>query len=232
MDEIMKLNPVSYKMKDLDSENKNLGLIAQDLEKVIKEPVETGNGERKLKGVRYTGLIPVLINGMQEQQKQLKKEQAENDSLRGVLQDQQKQINSQQEQLDNQQEQINQMRERLNRLAQQKDENANRFKKSDNLNEKTVAISAEDGQRKAMLLQNRPNPYSGETVIPYYLPETFDNASMLITTLNGQVIKRIALENAGKGELTLRTDGLKAGQYLYSLILEGRKIQTRKMVVK
>ena len=95
---------------------------------------------------------------------------------------------------------------------------------------KTDTLSIEDADQ-AMLLQNRPNPYSGETIIPYYLPENFNKANMLITNLNGQIIKRIALENAGKGELTLRTDGLKAGQYLYSLIVDGRKIQTRKMVL-
>ena len=84
---------------------------------------------------------------------------------------------------------------------------------------------------QAMLLQNRPNPYSGETIIPYFLPKDFNNANMLITNTNGQIIKRINLEKSGKGELTLRTEGLNSGQYLYSLIVDGRKIQTRKMVV-
>ena len=55
---------------------------------------------------------------------------------------------------------------------------------------------------------------------------------MLTTKANGQLVKRVPLEQSGKGELTLRTDGLKAGQYLYSLIVDGRKIETRKMVIK
>ena len=83
-----------------------------------------------------------------------------------------------------------------------------------------------------MLLQNRPNPYSNETVIPYYLPENAQNANMLITNSRGQMLKRIPLEGSGKGELTLQTADLNQGQYQYTLIIDGRQIQTRKMIVK
>jgi hypothetical protein len=83
-----------------------------------------------------------------------------------------------------------------------------------------------------MLLQNRPNPYSNETVIPYYLPENAQNAHMLITNTQGQMLKRIPLEGTGKGELTLQTTDLNKGQYQYTLIIDGRQIQTRKMIVK
>jgi hypothetical protein len=54
---------------------------------------------------------------------------------------------------------------------------------------------------------------------------------MLTTKANGQLVKRVPLEQSGKGELTLRTESLNAGQYIYSLIVEGRKVQSRKMVV-
>ncbi len=232
---LKKINPITFKYNGklgLDTSKRSVGVIAQEIKKVAPYMVTKDTGENGYYSYNSNAMRYILVNAVQEQQKQLKEEQSENDSMRQALKKQQKQLKNQQEKLYNQQEQIDQLRERLNRLAQQKEGNANRFKKSDNLNEKTVAISAEDGQKQAMLLQNRPNPYSGETVIPYYLPETFDKANMLITNINGQVIKRIGLENAGKGELTLRTDGLKAGQYFYSLIVDGRKIQTRKMVLK
>ena len=85
---------------------------------------------------------------------------------------------------------------------------------------------------QAMLLQNRPNPYSNETVIPYYLPGNAQNANMLITNKQGQMLKRIPLEGTGKGELALQTADLNKGQYQYTLIIDGRQIQTRKMIVK
>jgi hypothetical protein len=224
----MKIDPVRYEFNGKNGTiegDEGIGVIAQEIQKIAPYMVKGEEKEGEYLGYDAYPLWYILVNSVQEQQKQLQEEQAENDSMRQALKKQQQQI-------DNQQEHINQMQERLNSLAKQKDGNANRFKKSNNLNQKTVTISAEDGQKQAMLLQNRPNPYSGETIIPYYLPETFDKASMLITNTKGQIIKRIALENAGRGELTLRTDGLKAGQYLYSLIVDGRKIQTRKMILK
>jgi hypothetical protein len=54
---------------------------------------------------------------------------------------------------------------------------------------------------------------------------------MLTTNANCQLVKRLPLEQSGKGELTLRTESLNAGQYIYSLIVDGREIQTRKMIV-
>lgn len=53
---------------------------------------------------------------------------------------------------------------------------------------------------------------------------------MLTTKANGQLVKGLPLEQFGEGKLTLRTQGLNAGQYFYSLTVDGQKIQTRKMV--
>ena len=55
---------------------------------------------------------------------------------------------------------------------------------------------------------------------------------MLTTKANGQLVKGLPLEQPGKGELTLQTADLKKGQYQYTLIIDGRQIQTRKMLVK
>jgi outer membrane murein-binding lipoprotein Lpp len=134
-------------------------------------------------------------------------------------------------------EKLEQQVEKLsNQLEQLKgdEEAANRFKNnsSEDLNERTVAIGNEDTEKQPMLLQNRPNPYSNETVIPYYLPKDFKEASMLITDINGQLIKRVSLQKSGKGELTLRTGSLGAGKYIYTLVVDGKQVESRKMVVK
>ena len=226
LSEIMKLRPVSYRVKKHETKKRHLGLIAQELEKVIKEPVTTGEGEKQLKGIIYSNLIPVLINGMQEQQKQVQKQQQEIQELQANL-DQEKAKNKALE------EKVNQLSERVNRLAEQVNGVSQSFNKADeeSLNQKTATLSNEDADQ-AMLLQNRPNPYSNETVIPYYLPDNAQNANMLITNTQGQMLKRIPLEGTGKGELTLQTADLNQGQYQYTLIIDGRQIQTRKMIVK
>lgn len=71
LESIMMLEPVSYTWKDGTDRNRKLGLIAQDVDKVICEVVDKGNDPSQTLGINYSELIPVLIKGMQQQQKQI-----------------------------------------------------------------------------------------------------------------------------------------------------------------
>tara|TARA_R110000868_G_scaffold28862_4_gene107621 strand:- start:1438 stop:2034 length:597 start_codon:yes stop_codon:yes gene_type:complete len=81
LNEIMKLEPISFNWKSKPNQDKKLGLIAQDLLKVIPEVVKTHDDvsdkddltktkrvEIDRMGVYYSDLIPVLIKAIQEQQ--------------------------------------------------------------------------------------------------------------------------------------------------------------------
>lgn len=74
--EIMSLRPVSYTLKENPECGTKLGLIAQEVDKVVKEVVvhgvlgETAKEDERL-GIMYSDLIPVLIKGIQEQQQQI-----------------------------------------------------------------------------------------------------------------------------------------------------------------
>jgi hypothetical protein len=75
--EVLKLEPVSYTKKfSLDKaekgEVKEIGFIAQDLQKVLPELV-TENGTDKLLAVNYTSIIPILVKAIQEQQLEIEK---------------------------------------------------------------------------------------------------------------------------------------------------------------
>ncbi|MFQ5633299.1 MAG: tail fiber domain-containing protein, partial [bacterium] len=62
-----------YKRKNVEVENqvKQFGLIAQEVEEVFPELVRSGlNG---MKSIDYNGLIPVLVEAIKEQQKQISK---------------------------------------------------------------------------------------------------------------------------------------------------------------
>lgn len=67
LDTINKLNGVSFTWKQ--DGKKSFGLIAQDIELVLPEIVETGENNNKT--VSYTQLIAFLINAIKEQQKQI-----------------------------------------------------------------------------------------------------------------------------------------------------------------
>jgi hypothetical protein len=64
LDEVLKLRPVSYSWKS-DPSSKKIGLIAQEVQKIVPEVVTDGD----YLGMNYGELVPVLINAIQEQQK-------------------------------------------------------------------------------------------------------------------------------------------------------------------
>ena len=77
MDKIKLLNPVSYKLRSdisaiaVDKSNNytQFGLIAQELQQIFPDMVSTS--DNGVLGVRYTELIPVLIQAIKEQQTQI-----------------------------------------------------------------------------------------------------------------------------------------------------------------
>ena len=68
---LLAIDGKSYTMKSNDKEAK-IGLLAQDVEKVLPELVKEADDKQGTLSVNYQGLIPVLINAIKEQQEQLK----------------------------------------------------------------------------------------------------------------------------------------------------------------
>lgn len=69
--DILKFKPVTYNWIDAQQGNeKQIGLIAQEARSIIPEVV-LGDEQKEKLSVNYTQLIPVLINAIKEQQKQI-----------------------------------------------------------------------------------------------------------------------------------------------------------------
>ena len=67
---LLMIDGKSYTMKSNESKSK-IGLLAQDVQKAFPELVKTTNDSDKTLSVNYQGLIPVLINAIKDQQKQI-----------------------------------------------------------------------------------------------------------------------------------------------------------------
>jgi len=67
---LLMIDGKSYTMKSNESKSK-IGLLAQDVQKAFPELVKTANDSDKTLSVNYQGMIPVLINAIKEQQKQI-----------------------------------------------------------------------------------------------------------------------------------------------------------------
>lgn len=83
------------------------------------------------------------------------------------------------------------------------------------------------------LLQNKPNPFDEKTAISVFVHgnNDYQNAYLSITDLNGKEIKRLTMAlHKGMNE-TLYEHGYHAtGIYFYTLFVDGRVVQTRRMV--
>jgi hypothetical protein len=84
---------------------------------------------------------------------------------------------------------------------------------------------------KPLLFQNQPNPFVANTVIRYYLPQNVTDASIQVSSSNGQVLKIISLLQSGNSSISIDVNQLKPGEYLYSLIIKGKLIDTKKMTI-
>ncbi|HLA52423.1 MAG TPA: tail fiber domain-containing protein [Flavitalea sp.] len=84
---------------------------------------------------------------------------------------------------------------------------------------------------RAVLGQNYPNPVRQSTVIEYSLPEKAGYPLISISDAGGKVIKRIQLGTNSKGNITVNTSTLPSGVYNYSLVVDGKVKQTRKLTV-
>lgn len=83
------------------------------------------------------------------------------------------------------------------------------------------------------LLQNRPNPFDGETVIAVLANDKFssDNAYISITNMNGKEIQRLKIDiEKGVNEVTYRHGYNMLGTFIYTLVVDGKKVQSRQMI--
>ncbi|PHS67312.1 MAG: hypothetical protein COB12_03975 [Flavobacterium sp.] len=74
--EILQLQPKAYNWKNRENTHKSLGLIAQEVQPIIKEIVKAQKNEQKTLGISYTQLIPILINAIKEQQEIIENSEA------------------------------------------------------------------------------------------------------------------------------------------------------------
>ena len=198
LDAVMKLRPVSFTWKNDPAYGTKLGLIAQELRKVIPEVVK-GDEDGGMMGVFYSDLIPVVIKAVQEQQGETVERAGEHRAISATS-----------EGLD----------ARLARLEKLVNEGS------------AAGVESSDIAGAARLDQNDPNPTGEMTSISYFIPNSAAKAELVISEIgSGKVTERIALTGRGSGEISVRVKEYRNGTYIYSMVVDGRTVASRKMVV-
>jgi hypothetical protein len=84
----------------------------------------------------------------------------------------------------------------------------------------------------AWLGQNIPNPFAGTTTIPYYIPAGVSRAELVVRDVGGRELKRLELaERGAHGQVVLEMGLLGSGTYEYALVLDGRTVASRQMLL-
>jgi len=82
----------------------------------------------------------------------------------------------------------------------------------------------------AALYQNAPNPFTEQTEIKFSLPESTVSAIIYLFDMNGAMIKQIPV-SARQSSVGINGSELAAGMYLYSLIVDGKEVDTKRMIL-
>ncbi len=112
------------------------------------------------------------------------------------------------------------------------------FGKRGNTNESLVWVDETTPTNKPQQLfnqnilgNNKPNPFNHTTQIDYELKPDYKTASITITNTLSQLIQTIPLV-ALKGSVVLDANTLQKGMYYYQLVVDGKLVAVKRMVVQ
>ncbi|MCW3084544.1 MAG: Collagen triple helix repeat-containing protein [Bacteroidetes bacterium] len=208
---------------------KQYGLIAQDVQTVLPELIYSTvkpadydtagvlvHPAVTYKALNYNAFIAILMKGMQEQQAKL-------DSVSNINHHQDSINTYVQNQNTNLQNQINVLSDMINACC------ASHQALNGTSNATPIHVNLNDGQN-IVLNQNTPNPWAEQTVITYFLPDNVSKAQILFYNAQGKLIQATELTQKGAGQLNVFGDDLSNGIYTYTLVVDGKIIETKKMV--
>ena len=82
LNEVLKMNAISYNWKTNPDDNKRIGFNAQEMANIIPEAVEAPATPDAKLAINYAEIVPVLVNAVKEQQAQIEALKAEVKSLK------------------------------------------------------------------------------------------------------------------------------------------------------
>lgn len=212
--DILKLNAVTYHYKNVGNRKFDesvlnttaVGFAAQDVQKIFPEAVGTDAD-----GYLNLNIHPLLIASLNA----FKDVQAQLDTKNEAIAKQQSEIENLKTIAKQQQEQIDMLMQKFNGTQS----------KTINQNE-TI-----NGEERASLEQNAPNPVNNVTVIKYHLPASVKTGQLIISDAKGSILKSFTLQGKANGQVTLTAGTLATGSYFYTLVTDGRKVATKEMQI-
>ena len=103
---------------------------------------------------------------------------------------------------------------------------------SRNVKKEATGLANSEDVTLLSLGQNKPNPFGTNTEIEVSIPETVQQAFIYVYDLQGKKVDQVDITTRGKQVVRLSSDNLTDGMYMYSLITDGKVVETRRMIVE
>jgi hypothetical protein len=82
-----------------------------------------------------------------------------------------------------------------------------------------------------IIYQNEPNPFNGSTIIRYFIPENVTGSAFVVFyDMYGKEVNKLEVKERGFGKIEANTENLASGIYSYSILVDGKSIETKKMI--
>lgn len=104
--------------------------------------------------------------------------------------------------------------------------------KENNVSRKTHATTTVDAAPKSgnMLFQNTPNPFKELSTIRFSLADDAQNAAICVFDMTGKMLKKLPV-SLGMESVSISGYELGEGMFLYSLVINGKEIDTKRMII-
>ncbi len=195
---------------------RHYGPMAQDFHNAFgKDALGTIGNDTLINQQDFLGVSFVAIQALEKRTEKIQQQHNEIDSLKSAN-------NSLQQQLNDVNAKINQIENAMSQCCSS-------F--SSNMQSALSNQSSEKNNDAARLEQNIPNPFNNSSSINYYIPSGFHSAQLRITDVSGHTIKTYAIAQSGYGKQIISGGELASGTYQYSLLIDGKLIDTKKIIL-
>lgn len=194
------------------------GFIAQEVEKAMGESGFAFSGlvkpahNKDHYSLRYAEFVVPLVKGVQELADQVGGQQE-------LIEEQEKENRKQQQKIKELQAEVTELKDLVNRLLVAQGGGT------------SIESFELDPGPAARLSQNYPNPFHQDTTIDYFIPGSVRSARLELHTVDGRLLATFPIQQTGKGRVNIKASTYPAGTYLYSLVLDGEEMETKRMVL-
>lgn len=93
-----------------------------------------------------------------------------------------------------------------------------------------AAVTTTSSTNTSALYQNTPNPFKDQTIIRYRLADDAKNAAICIFDMQGKLLKKYPI-SSDSDSLSINGYELGEGMFLYTLMVNGQEIDTKRMIL-